>query len=558
MENTLVLNRGNIDTSMYDYALNYGRRKNNLAALSYFGRDICFDTLISESERVANYLLDCGVRRGGSVTVCLPNTPEAVYAVYGVNRAGAVLNVVHPLINPSRLEQAIGETRSDILFVTKEYLSKNGVSDKLSSLKKIIVCSVGDSMPKKARLLYKLKAFSSLQKFGKIKADNQNIVDFYDAEAEKTYPLVKASGADAAAYMHSGGTTGVPKTVVLTNKNLNALVYNLLTAIEEGEKGYVYSDSDVMYGVLPFFHGYGLGVCLHSSICARIKIALAPRFDEKDFIKTLSREHITVMAALPNMYKRLLDREDFSGGKLKYLKNAYVGSEKMPEELKERFDVRIKEAGGTCVLEEGYGLSEAVNVCLLNRNEKYAKGSVGYPLTNTEVCVVNAQNKTLETGVTGELCVSSDTVMKGYLNDEETTKKALFSDENGKIWLKTGDLAHINEDGFVFYDGRIKRLIVISGINVFPVELEACARQLEIVSDACAVQALKNGKTVIVLNVILSGGAALNDKIKDEISAHLKKHLSKWYLPTVIIGRGEFPITPLGKTDYKALEGKID
>ncbi|MEG1790686.1 MAG: class I adenylate-forming enzyme family protein [Clostridia bacterium] len=544
--------------SMYNYMLDFSSYRNNLVTLNIFDKNISFDTFISEVEHLSHYLISIGVKKGDSVCVCLPNIPQAVIATYAINRVGAILNIVHPLIHSKGLAEIIEKTGSKVVFLQNASYCKYALGLNKFKLDKVILCSITDYMSKHMARLYKRGMRRYLRASWVLGKIASNTINYSSARTTVYFQFPEVSGDDIAIFMHSGGTTGEPKTIMISNKAMNALPRNLLSSIAKGENGYQFSYKDAMFGALPLFHGYGLGVCVHFSLCCRMKLVLVPMFNAKHVAKTIKANNITAMAAVPRMYQKVLSDKRFSADYIVNLKNAYCGGDKMEQDIKIAFDKRMAEAGSTCVLQEGYGLSETVNVCVLNTNLSSCVNSIGRPLDNIEVQIVDANNNKLPPNTNGELCVSSETLMAGYLNDEETTNVVFFTDSNGVKWLKTGDLAYINDNGFVFFVDRLKRLIKISGMNVFPAEIERTVTKLDFIEQACAVKAKQNFKTIIVLNITLKKGVKYSHEMEKEIYAHCEDNLSKWAQPTLIIVRDKLPTTAIGKIDFKALDGKID
>jgi Acyl-CoA synthetases (AMP-forming)/AMP-acid ligases II len=526
--------------------------------MSIFGRQISFDSFITEVEHLSHYLMSIGVKKGDSVCVCLPNIPQAIVAIYAINRIGAVINIVHPLLHSKGLVEILERTGSRVLFILNAFYYKYALGISKLKLDKVIICSMTNYMPKSIRRAYMMKMRKYIRMGWVMRKLYSNDVNYSAAKTDKYFEFPKISGDDTALYMHSGGTTGEPKTIMLSNRAINALANNIYDTVSAGEEGYAYSYKDAMLCALPLFHGYGLGVCVHFSACCRTKIVLVPQFNPKQMGALFKRENVTAMAAVPRMYQKLLNNKRFSGDYIKDLKNAYCGGDKMEQDLKVKFDEHMRANGVDCVLEEGYGLTETVNVCIMNTHQDHRVGSIGKPLHNISAKIVDANGNALPNNTNGELCISSDTLMQGYLGDAETTSRVLVSDESGKVWLKTGDLARIDDDGFVYFVDRLKRLIKISGMNVFPAEIERVVEKLDFVEQACAVRAKQTLKTIIVLNVVLKKGITLTPELQKQIFAHCEENLSKWAQPTLIIARESFPVTAIGKVDFKALEGKTE
>lgn len=556
MEKAEEVNQTDINRSIYNFMRGYCADTQDGYAYSFMGKNYRRSQSMADIESFAAYLLKSGLQKGESVCVCLPNMPQAVIALYGINLAGGVVNVVHPLINPLGLQKILIDTKSRYLLVPDHFYGKYADALQSVPLEKVILCSLSQYAPRlkgaaiKAIYFNKSRTARKLEKQGKA-------LNFQDAKADASgvvFPEV--CGSDAAAYMHSGGTSGNSKTIVLSNLAINELPNCLFPSVAEGENGYKYSPSDTMYATLPLFHGYGLGVCVHSSMCGHIKIALVPRFSAKATAKIIKREKVTVMAAIPRMYQKLLHTKNFRGKAIVSLRNAYCGSDKMPMELKTAFDKHMRQNNCNCVLQEGYGLTETVTVCVLNTNARFKDNSMGYPLKGVKAAAFDSTGNKLNGGEKGEICLSTSLMMTEYLNDAAETEKTFF-EFNGERWLHTGDLGYVDDEGFVFFIDRLKRLIKISGVNVFPAEIEGVAEQLDFVEKACAVKDNFENKPVIVLYFTLKSDAKFDEKNRAEMDAYLKEHLMKWAIPTFCIALENMPSTAVGKVNYRVLENRM-
>ncbi len=484
------------------------RQKGDSIALVYGRYKQSFSKFFKEIDRVAAGLYAMGVRAGDVVMLALPNIPQSVVATYALSRLGAIASMIHPLLSADQFGDLVKKQKPKVVFLSnvnyhKFVTRKNGA--------KVVLCSF---------LTYDYVGLPL---------------------CAKKFEEHKANGSEPMFYIQSGGTAGNPKTIVLSSKSANAMSYNLLNRIDDK-----FGEKDAMLTVMPMFHCFGLCAGMHAPLCTNMKVVLMPRFDAKAIVASIKRNAITTMLAVPRMVAKLLKTEGFEGENIKTLENMYVGGDTVTEELVETFNARMQNAGAKCTLVPGYGMSETV-ICVLSY-PKYVKGGVGQPILNVEVRVVDENLQEVANGVTGELLVSSEQVMSGYLDDEQATKATLL-EIDGKVWVRTGDFFKKDDDGNLYYMGRKKRLIKISGVNVFPSEIERVACELDFVKECAAIEYFKNGKNFIKLLV----EGSLDDNQKKAVINHIAKRLSHWNTPSKVECLDEFPRTKLSKIDIERL-----
>lgn len=480
--------------SMYAYMREY-RKKNDEIAVVRGLRKTSFSALDKEIRRVASGLYRLGVRKGDVVMCALPNIEQAISLLYATSLLGGIFSPVHPLLAKSEFEKEVSLQKPKVLVVSDVSLS----FAPLRAGAKIVYCP------------YWLHTYFGLPYSTKFEE--------YDGD-----------GNIPALYMHSGGTSGTPKTVVFSAYSANALVHNLLTSIP-----YEFSDKDGMLVTLPLFHGFGLIVGVHASLCTNMKAVLVPKFSGERALNSIKRNGVTTMIAVPRMIRKMLDTEGFSGKNIKTLSNAYIGGDALDSSLARAFNNRMKEAGATAVAQQGYGLTEMGSVCVLNPKDGDIN-SVGKAINSVDVVIKD-----------GELHLSSNQMMSGYLLENGKIEKE-FVEIDGKNYLPTGDLFELKGES-LYYLGRKKRLIKISGMNVFPSEIERIAGEFEFVRASVAFPIEIGGKMYIKLLVEGEASSAQLEKIKKEI----EKRLSHWHRPEIIECVNALPRTNVGKIDYLKL-----
>lgn len=538
------------DKSMYrHFADNTAHLPGTNKCISYYGRTLSEREFFRHCDTLADYLRSVGAGKGKNVVLCLPNIPDAIIAFYAINKTGAVVNAVHPLVTGQALRAFIKDMDACAAVLFEEFYPKYAEYLKDADIP-IILASASDYLPTLLKPFYKLATAE------KRKAQRgKNIVKYDDiikgrVPFEKTvepYPDIK--GSDIAVYMHSGGTTGDSKTVMLDNSAFNCLADNALALIG----GKPVDDKDGMLMVLPIFHTFGLGICMHTTICAGGQVVLMPKFEPKRACKLLKSTSATFISGVPNMFAKMIDSGYFRGKYVKRLKHCYCGGDKLSNSVKERFYEATKAAGNPIRLNEGYGLTEA-GICCVNTPENYREGSIGKPFKNTRFGIFDDDDNPLSSDTVGNLCISSNTMMTGYYGDEEATKNAFFVCDGAK-WVRTGDMGRIDKDGFVYFVDRKKRVIKISGNNVFPQEIENVVNKTEGVKRSCVVAMSSGGKPAVKLIVQPVEGVDVN-ALEKKIVAEIKAKLLKYAIPKVVEFRDRLPLTQIGKVDYRKLEEK--
>lgn len=537
------------DFSMYEY-LKSRNKGDNRPLISYYNNRISTNTFFEQVDKVANALYSLGVKQGDNIALCLPNIPNAIIIFYAANKLGVAVNLIHPLVPSKALGEIVKMFNSKVAFVLdifyhmhKEVLAEANVLS--------VICRPSDYLKNVYKFGYD---FYMYNKKPVITGENTLFFcDFMKKQDKIASERVHYAGIgeEIAAYIHSGGTTGVPKTALLPNRAINECSYSIRTLIgDEVQKG------ESMLMVLPMFHIFGLGVCMHSTLTAGARCILVPSFKPKSLARIVRREKATYMTGVPSMYEKLVKVKAFGGKYLQKMKYCYCGGDKLKQEIKLNFDNLMKKYNSKCRLCEGYGLTEA-GVCNVNVEDDSKVGSVGKPLGDIKVCIVDNQRNKLPYLQKGEICLSGDNIMLGYYNDKQTTNKVLFEDSDGVKWLATGDYGYLEESGHLFFVDRIKRMVKISGMNVFPNEIEYLIEEniLEI-DKCCVVDFAKNGKPYLKLFVKMKEGFEFSAMLEQKIRQIIATNLMKYSLPKVIESVDEMPLTAIGKVDYNKLKEK--
>lgn len=540
--------KGSMYEAVRESAIN--KKKMNSVAYEFQGKKTNYKHFLNKIEVLGKAYKSIGIDEGDMVTVCMPNTPQGVDTFYALNRIGAVPAMIHPLSAVGEIAFYINSTQSKAVLVVDLFYEK--VLEALKQVKhpvKVVVAHIKDELPFPLNMLYPLTV---KKKPAPLPKDNKNVIDWPDfisggKKVKLSDKFPKAE--DTAVILFSGGTTGTSKGIRLTNLNMNALAAQVAANAGFTMEGLR------MFSVMPLFHGFGLGVGIHTALMASGTCIIIPQFTIKTYARDVKKYKPNVIVGVPTLYEALLRSEGFDFD-LSFLRGMFCGGDSLSVELKKKVDKFLKDHNATIQVREGYGTTECVTASCLTPYDTYREGSIGIPLSDTYYTIVNPNNDTeLPYGEEGEICICGPTVMKGYLNNAEETASTLRRHEDGNLWLHTGDLGYMDEDGFVYYKQRMKRLIIVSGINVYPSQVENAIDAHPDVLLSCAVGIPDPYKMhVVKAFVVLRQGVEPSDKIKEEIIENCKKNVSRYGVPREIEFRTELPKTLVGKVAYRVLE----
>lgn len=541
------------DVSMFGMLKISAKSHPEAYAYEYFGTKCTYERLVERIKSVSNAYFDLGVRKGDIVTVLMPNTPEAVISIYALNRIGAVCNIVHPLSAQEEIKNYLNSAESKYLLAVDLCCRKvNAIIDE-TSVEKVIVTSAGDSMPAFMKLAYSLTNKNKHP----FPDDDKRYITWknFMKQAHSRVREFKPTGAEneqVAIILHSGGTTGTPKDIMLSNRNFNAFGMQSIITL------YDVSVGDKILAILPIFHGFGLGVCVHVSFCFGACSVLIPSFDSKKFGSIIKKYKPTMLFGVPTLYEAMVNAEGIENLDFSFLKYAVSGGDTLPKPLEDKVNEFLTAHNSDVRICEGYGMTEGLAALSLSVYDGYKSRTIGKPLIGNEMCVVTPDTTdVLPAGEEGELCVTGPTVMLGYRNNEVETVKTLRRHADGKLWLHTGDMAVIDSEGYVKYRLRIKRLIISSGYNVYPTQIERVIEQVpEVVK--CAVVSMPHPykKEVAKAYIVLDKGYKGNTFVQDKIRQHCKKNLAHHSVPYKYEFVNELPKTPYGKVDFMKLQNE--
>ncbi len=534
--------------SMFDCVRDIASRSPQQAALDFMGKTTDYGSLVRQVEDCARSLRALGFRAGETFTLAMPNCPQAVMMLYAVNLLGGVSNVVHPLSAEGELAFFLHAAKSRFVLTLDRFYDKFAALGEKGP-EHLILASLRDALPLHLHLAYPFTEGRNHRKVPR-SAPALRWKDFLKLGKGGGDCAVSRGFDDAAVILYSGGTTGTTKGIVLTNGNFNALSRQVIAANP------MFRPGDKMLAAMPLFHGFGLGVCIHSMLASGGRCVLIPRFTPRSYVRLITRCRCSFIAGVPTLYEALLRLPGLEKADMSCLKGVFSGGDSLSTELKRRLDRFLGEHGATVQVREGYGTTETVTACCLTPPHRSKEGSIGVPFPNTYIKIVEpGTERELPWGQEGEILLAGPTVMKEYAGCPEETARTLQKHADGLTWVRTGDLGSMDEEGFVYFRGRAKRLIVSSGYSIYPAQIENVLDGCELVQASCVIGVpdpyrMQAVKAFIVLKAGVKPDAAAKEKILD----HCSGYIAKYAMPREIEFRRELPKTPVGKVAYRMLE----
>lgn len=514
-------------------------------AIEYYGNKITYKEFLIRIKKTASSLLELGIKENDRVTICMPNTPVAIITFYALNMIGAIPCMIHPLSSLKEIEFYTKESNSKYILTIDLVYDKVVKATKNCNIEKIIVSSISDDMSKFKSFMY---CFFSGRK-NKIERNNKAI--FFNDLMKlgiyyKEFSCCKRNLDDEAVILYSGGTTGSPKGIILTNLNFNALAMQCHLMCDPAKVG------DSILAILPLFHGFGLGVSIHTPLYIGMKVILVPDFTPKKFGSLIKKYKPNLITGVPTLYEALL-KSKLGKKDLSTLTCVVSGGDTLTKEFKTKVDKYLYEHGSKAKIRCGYGLTECTGASCLTPTKEYRDNSIGIPLPDMSYKIVKIGTETpVDIFEDGEICISGPTVMKGYLNNN--ADNVLIKHKDGKVWLHTGDIGCMDKDGFIYFKQRLKRMIISSGYNIYPSYVEAIIKKCNYVDD-CVVIGIPHEykKQVLKVYIVLKDGIKTSSTIKNEIKKYCEDNLSRYSWPYEYEFRDSIPITLVGKVAYNEL-----
>ena len=538
--------------SMYDQVLLSTRKYPNNVAIQYLGRKIKYKTFLKKIDICAKGFNDLGIEKGDIVTILLPNVPECLICLYALNKLGAIANMTHPLSAEEEIKQTLNETSSKYLIIYDARYDKIKNFIKSTTVKKVIFVSPGDSLNIFKNIIFDI---SQIKKFEHHPIDRRFMEwskFFRQSRFKKNFERKKFGKNTPAVILHSGGTSGTPKNVVIQNR---AFIF-----ASKGEEIDLIrlTPGDSALAIMPNFHGFGLSVLMHTPLSLGCSTLLVPKFDAKKFDTLFKQTRPTCVLGVPTLFEALSNSNNEKDLDLSFLKYVISGGDILPKNLEDKINNYLSERGSTARITQGYGLSEALACVTMAHDHVNKPGSVGIPLAGNYIKIIDPNSrKKLRPNETGEIVINSKALMMGYLNNEKETNEALQIHDDGHIWLHTGDLGYLDEDGFLFYKGRLKRMIITSGYNVYPSHIEEVIEGHPDVLQCTVVGIPHPYRGEVPKAFIVLKDSANKIFSKAHVRDYARKNLSKYMIPQEFVFRKSLPKTKLGKVDFQKLKSDI-
>ena len=512
--------------------------------MQHFGAKYLRSEIFHDIDALSSYFQnELKLKKGDVYTVFMPTTVQSIISIYALNQIGVIVNPVHPLMSSEYLKDVMKETNSKGVMIL-DILSKKHVETINQMGLPCLVCCSSDYS--KGIKRFGTKTGEKILKciYPKLK----NTTYYRDAiKTHDNFVPVKNNGDDIAVYLNGGGTTGKSKTIKLSSKALNELVQRVSVLDEIHIPG---EEAEII--VLPMFHSFGLCLGVHMAICNSARLIPMMQFDAKLFNKLMRKNLVVGVMGIPSMFQKLMKEKHFDGPWLKNIRLMFCGGDDVSEKFLNEFNSYFEKWGAVGRLRQGYGLTEVASVCCTNTNTDNRKGSIGKALDGVRIEIWDDDHKKLPTGEIGEIVISGPTAMSGYFSPDGPDDFGLYTDENGEKWVLSGDLGYQDEDGYFFFSGRKKRLIIISGYNVYPNDIEKKVGELDFIKEVCAVQGWQGDKSIVRLYASLKTSGD-EEEYKEKIRSVCVENFSKFYYPKEIIFMKELPQTPLMKVDFMKL-----
>ena len=528
--------------SMYDMVNDAKEKYPNNIALEYFDIKYTYKEFIKNVDDIALALKKYDIVENECVTICMPNIPEAIFLIYAVNKIGAICNIIHPLSTKNDINNAISETNSTIMFATDA--SYDIVKD--IEIKDLIICEVSNSMNEIMRFLYNLKNKKNM----KYESNGIRWQEFLKCENKVIDTHVNRGQESPAVIIYSGGTTGKSKGIILSNLCFNSIAKQCEVICKEARPG------NSILSALPIFHGFGLCVCIHVPLSLGLKCILVPKINKSKINQLIKNKKPNLLPAIPSMLNIITNSKYLGKNSFSSVKVILSGGDYLSDELRERTLKFFQKCGSTAHIQIGYGLSEATAFVSATCESVKETNNIGIPNPDTIIKIFEPfTDVEKEFGKVGEICVKGPSIMLGYINQDKETENVLRTHYDGDIWLHTGDLGFMSEDGVLHYSSRLKRMIISNGYNIYPLELEEIINKCKYVESSVVVGIKHKEKQEVAKAVIvLKKEYELTREIEKEIKEYCKNNIVRYAIPTEYEFRSSLPTTKIGKIDYRAVQ----
>jgi long-chain acyl-CoA synthetase len=539
--------------SAYDILKDTSGKYPNNIAYEYFGYKVNYQKFLKQVDDLSLRLRKMGVYQGDRVIVCLPNCPQSLVAFYALSRLGAIAVMVHPLSSKNEIEYYIKDSQSKMAITLGLFANNFPKIGSFEGFQTLIVTSPVDMLPYvSARVAELVNKDARMPKghlgFGTIRWAKMMKDDISHVPTE----MPQVSADEPVSILYTGGTTGVNKGAVHSSRSFNSTAWGMI------ELSGVLGEGTTMLAEMPMFHGFGLCTCVHLPICIGLKIVLMPTFTLDSLCKTIVKKKINYMAGVPTMYEKMIDNKYLVNANLSFLKGMYCGGDSMSIESKARVDEFLMKHGSERRVKIGFGCTECLAATAITPKFDERPGSIGVPIPGFSYQITKiGTTEEAPDGEDGEICIYGPSLMDCYYGRPEETAEVLVKHDDGKTWLHTGDVGYI-DDGFIYFKNRIKRIIITSGYNVYPSQIEGILSRHPAVDISCVVGVPdeKRGSRVKAY-VVLRDGVPKDDATLESIKSFVKENIAAYAKPREYVFVDSLPRTKLKKVDYRKLEQGI-
>ena len=537
--------------TMYQLIRETAKQYPDNIAYSFMGKKTAYRAFMGRIDAAAKGLTAMGLKRGDRITICMANTPQALDCFYACNRIGVIPNMIHPLSAAKEIAFYLNFSKSKaILTLDQFYYKLASILPELDNPCQILIAKVQDELPFPLKTLYPVSKNARAVK--KLPKEGYTLwTDIVRKGSNTALPEDSGKWDDCGAVLYSGGTTGTTKGIQLSNLNFNALGLQTIAA-----SGFESVAGMKMLSVMPVFHGFGLGIGIHTALIGGATCILVPQFSVDTYADILIKQKPNLIPGVPTLFEALLRTKKLEGQDLSFLKGIFSGGDSLSPELKKKVDQFLRDHNCAEQIREGYGTTECVTASCLTPKDYARSGSIGVPFPDTYYKIVKpGTSDEVPANTEGEICLSGPTVMLGYMDNPEETASTLRSHGDGRIWLHTGDLGHMDEDGFIYFHQRLKRMIITSGYNVYPSQLENIIDGHEKVLLSCVI-GVKDPYRIqrVKAYVVPMPGIEATEELKQELLDYCACRIARYAMPREVEFRRELPKTLVGKVAYRVLE----
>lgn len=534
--------------SIYDFLSECSVENVNRTALEFYGSKLTYKELLSKIDSCADSLYSLGVRQGSTITIVLPNIPQAIIVFYAANKLGAVSNLLHPLLPKEDLVHSVKNTDSCLVITLYDLFVKFESLCREPECPAFILVSPSDEMGAVQKVVYRIK-----NKHKKIAFNNCRILSWKQlkkiAKPLSCHEKPIFQFDDTAVILYSGGTVGKPKGIELSNGNFNSLAVQLSeTYYDDSMKGLR------SLALMPIFHGFGLGVSIHGMLCNGSHLFPIPIYNMQYCTDLVFKKKIGILYGVPALFEAISRSVQIEKKDLSFINGIVVAGDSVSPKLMNRMNKLLKSGGSPTTMREAYGLTECTSGCCINPYFALKDGSIGLPFTDMRMAIVSPDTcDELPHGEVGEICICGPTVMKGYYKNKNDTEKVIITHKDGQKWLHTGDIGFVDEDGYYYFVQRKSNMLISSGYNIYPSVIESVIQDCNMIAESCVIGAKDAvlGQRIVLFVVPKSGFD--KNSISKAIMSLCKEKLPKYSIPHEIVFSNKLPKTELGKTDTIAL-----